>query len=308
MGRQTLRKGSAARWLLVLLLIMAFSQFPAASAETHTFGCATIGSVTRAFMGTKDASRFLLSEKGTIQSITVYFANSGFGAKTAIYTDSNGAPRILIAQSNSQFVGQVGWKTFAILKQTLTPGYYWLSVVCNKSSAMGTMVPASANEHARIRSFYSREFASGFGTPSGFDAATTSIYATYTPAALPAPTPIPTPTPTPTPTPGIAVGVYYDQGCTNKVASIDWGTLSIGSTKSLTVYVRNDGSVQVTLTKTVTWHTAGASTYITLDWDYTGQTLAASSVTKLTLTLVVASNTPAAVTDFNFDLTITAEG
>jgi hypothetical protein len=92
------------------------------------------------------------------------------------------------------------------------------------------------------------------------------------------------------------------------VTSIDWGTLNIGSTTNVTVYVRNEGSVSVTLTKAVTWHTAGVSSYLTLSWDYKGQTLTVSSVTKIVLTLTVSSSTPASITDFSFDLGITATG
>jgi hypothetical protein len=76
----------------------------------------------------------------------------------------------------------------------------------------------------------------------------------------------------------------------------------------VTVYVRNEGSVSVTLTKAVTWYTANASAYITLNWDYKNQTLATSSVTRIVLMLAVAANTPPSITEFSFDLTITATG
>jgi hypothetical protein len=104
------------------------------------------------------------------------------------------------------------------------------------------------------------------------------------------------------------VKVYSDSACTKPVTSIDCGTLSIGGTKNVTVYVRNEGSVPVTLTKSVTWRTAGASAYMTLSWDYSGKTLSASSVLRIVLTLAVASDIPASITDFSFDLTITATG
>jgi hypothetical protein len=282
-----------------------------------------VGSTSRSFGRYKDASRFWLNEERTIQSITVYFANSGFSAKTAIYTDVNGAPSSLIVQSTSQSISQIGWATFAVQEMPLAPGYYWLSVVCDNRNANGTMVPASANEHARKRAYYSSEFTSSFGVPSGFDAFATSIYATCVSAASLQPTPTPTPTPAPTSSPAAlilppnpvalfaplsGVNAYSDEACTNPVTSIDWGTLSVGGTKNVTIYVRNEVSDPVTLEKTVTWYTANASTYITLSWDYKSQTLTASSVIRLVLTLAVALNIPASIREFSFDLTITATG
>jgi hypothetical protein len=332
-----LKKNNLATCMLVFLLtaslyVAVFLQSSAASAAgTATFGCNTVGSMNVAFGGIKDASRFWLKEDGTIQSVTVYFVNSGFSAKTAVYRDLNGAPGSLIVQSGGQSIGKKGWKTFTLSANTLPAGYYWLSVVCNKQNAKGTMVPASANAHAKERTVYSGEFTLNFGTPSSFDAFTISMYATYVPAASPTPTPTPTPTPSPTPTPTpiptptptptstptptptptpapTSVKVYSDLACTNPVTSVDCGTLSIGVTKNVTIYVRNEGSVSVTLDKAVTWHTADASAYITFSWDYKGQVLTVSSVTKIVLTIAVAPSTPESITGFSFDLTITATG
>jgi hypothetical protein len=108
--------------------------------------------------------------------------------------------------------------------------------------------------------------------------------------------------------PTIAVKVYYDQACTDPVTSFDWGTLSVGSTNNLTIYVRNEGCVPVTLAKAVTWYTANASAYLALNWDYKGQTLTASAVIRVVLTLAVASDIPPSFGDFSLDLTITATG
>ena len=104
----------------------------------------------------------------------------------------------------------------------------------------------------------------------------------------------------------VAFGLYGDQACTSSVSSINWGTLSPGSSENVTVYVRNEGNVPFNLSKSVSWHTANASAYITLSWDYKNQTVPVSGVIKIVLTLAVAANTPASLKSFSFDLTITA--
>src|SRR3990170_1817058 len=46
----------------------------------------------------------------------------------------------------------------------------------------------------------------------------------------------------------VGVGVYFDAALTNKVSSIDWGALDLGSNKNVTVYIRNEGNSAVSLT------------------------------------------------------------
>ena len=107
---------------------------------------------------------------------------------------------------------------------------------------------------------------------------------------------------------GIGVGVYWNSACTNRTSSIDWGLLDPGSDKIVTVYVRNEGNAVVTLSKaTQNWNPSTASSYITLNWNYAGQTLSVNQVLQIKLTLVV-SQTISGITSFSFDITITATG
>jgi hypothetical protein len=46
---------------------------------------------------------------------------------------------------------------------------------------------------------------------------------------------------------GIGVGIYMDQNCATPATSISWGNLSPGSSKTVTLYVRNEGSIVATL-------------------------------------------------------------
>ena len=107
---------------------------------------------------------------------------------------------------------------------------------------------------------------------------------------------------------GIGVGVYWDSACTNRTSSINWGSLEPNSNKTLTVYVKNEGNSVATLSKTTqNWNPSTASNYITLNWNYNGQTLSVNQVLQIKLTLIVSS-TISGITNFSFDLTITATG
>jgi hypothetical protein len=62
------------------------------------------------------------------------------------------------------------------------------------------------------------------------------------------------------------IGVYWDSACTQRVSSIDWGTLIPGQTKTITLYVRNEGNstIQLVLT-TGNYNPSIAFNYISLD-------------------------------------------
>jgi hypothetical protein len=76
----------------------------------------------------------------------------------------------------------------------------------------------------------------------------------------------------------------------------------------VTVYVRNEGNVAATLSRaTQNWNPATASSYMTLSWNYAGQTLNVNQVFQTRLTLAVSS-TISGITNFSFDITITATG
>jgi hypothetical protein len=107
---------------------------------------------------------------------------------------------------------------------------------------------------------------------------------------------------------GIGVGVYWDSACTNTTSSINWGILDPGSNKTVTVYIRNEGNSVATLSKaTQNWNPPTASSYVTLNWNYAGQTLSVNQVLQVKLTLIVSS-TVSGITSFSFTLTITATG
>jgi hypothetical protein len=95
---------------------------------------------------------------------------------------------------------------------------------------------------------------------------------------------------------------------TTKVSSISWGALDPGSNVNKTVYIRNEGNSAVTLAlSTSNWNPSTASNYLTLTWNYGGQTINVNSVVQVKFTLSASSSTTG-ITSFTFDIVITATG
>ena len=107
---------------------------------------------------------------------------------------------------------------------------------------------------------------------------------------------------------GIGVGIYQDQNCTTSVSSIDWGILDPGANATKTVYIRNEGNSAATLSMTTSnWSPSNASSYISLNWNYNNQTLTVNQVIPVVFTLSVSSSI-SGITNFSFDITVTAVG
>ena len=104
----------------------------------------------------------------------------------------------------------------------------------------------------------------------------------------------------------IGVGIYWNQQATNKVSSIDWGTLEPDSNKSVTVYIKNEGASAVSLSLSISnWNPPNASDYVSLTWDYGGQFINAGEIVQVTFTLSISVSIEGIET-FSFDITITA--
>jgi hypothetical protein len=100
------------------------------------------------------------------------------------------------------------------------------------------------------------------------------------------------------------VGVYDDKDCTTATSYLDWGILEPGSTKNITVYIRNEGNHQATIfLASGNWHPLNASSYMHLVWNYDGEALDPMEVAELALTLSVSSAAENII-DFSFDVTI----
>jgi hypothetical protein len=106
----------------------------------------------------------------------------------------------------------------------------------------------------------------------------------------------------------VGVSVYWDSGCSQAVSSIDWGLADPGSVKNVTVYVKNEGNAPITLSlQTSNWNPAEAADYISLSWDYNGQTIDLHQVIGVTLSLSISSIIEG-ITTFSFDIVVVGIG
>jgi len=101
------------------------------------------------------------------------------------------------------------------------------------------------------------------------------------------------------------VGVYWDRNCSNNVTSIDWGTLSPGSVKDVTVYIRNEQKEPIYLIlRKENWTPPEASEYLNLGWNYTsGRRMNLGETLHITLTLSV-SRYIRGISSFSFDILV----
>ncbi len=103
----------------------------------------------------------------------------------------------------------------------------------------------------------------------------------------------------------INVGAYTNSQCTINCTSIDWSMIEPGGSINRTIYIKNSGTIPVTLNLTSqNWTPSNASSYMTLTWDKEGSILAAGSSTAATISLSV-SHSITGITTFSFNIVIT---
>jgi hypothetical protein len=107
----------------------------------------------------------------------------------------------------------------------------------------------------------------------------------------------------------VNVGVYSNYGCTQNCTSVNWGTISPGNSATYTVYVKNTGTVPVTLTLTnANWNPSSANGPISLTWNRQNYNITAGASVSATLTLTVSSSISSSITDFSFNIIVTGTG
>ena len=103
----------------------------------------------------------------------------------------------------------------------------------------------------------------------------------------------------------VNLGVFSDSACTQTATALNVGTLNPGGAANQTVYIKNTGNVQETLTMTTSnWTPSSASTYLTLTWNQQSTILPAGQSIQAILTLTAASNT-GSLTTFSCTVTLT---
>jgi len=100
------------------------------------------------------------------------------------------------------------------------------------------------------------------------------------------------------------VGVYNDMNCSAVIEYLDWGTLEAGSSRNVTVYIRNEGNHVTTLFLVAdNWNPVNASDYLSLEWDYDGRMIDVMETVEVLLTLRVSADVED-LQDFSFDVVI----
>ena len=103
----------------------------------------------------------------------------------------------------------------------------------------------------------------------------------------------------------VNVSVYTNIQCSQNCTSINWGALYPGNSTTQTVYVKNTGTVPITLTMTAdTWTPENADDYLALDWNQEGTILSVGQSVTATLTVTAAADT-GDLQDFNVNIVIT---
>ncbi|MGB9694215.1 MAG: dockerin type I domain-containing protein [Fervidobacterium sp.] len=98
------------------------------------------------------------------------------------------------------------------------------------------------------------------------------------------------------------IGVYWDQNCTKPVTSINWGVLSPGDNKNITLYTRNEDNANTILTiSPINWNPEEAREFLTLSCTQNNTTIEPQKTIKITLTLQIKQNTRN-IQDFSFDI------
>jgi hypothetical protein len=106
----------------------------------------------------------------------------------------------------------------------------------------------------------------------------------------------------------VNVGVYTDAACTLTATSIDWGTINPGTSIVKTYYVKNQGSVPMTLNMTSNaWTPSNCPTYMSLTWDAENASVAVGNHAQADINLTILPNITG-IGAFSFNIIITGTG
>jgi len=102
----------------------------------------------------------------------------------------------------------------------------------------------------------------------------------------------------------IGVGIYWNANCNGNISSVDWGVVEPGSSKNITIYVRNEGNAEMVLSfNTTNWTPPESSQHISISWDYDGRSIRPNEVIRVTMTIIIWT-TIGNIKSYAFDLQI----
>jgi len=98
------------------------------------------------------------------------------------------------------------------------------------------------------------------------------------------------------------IGVYWDENCSLRVYSIDWGILSPGEAEEVVVFVRNEGNESFLFILTPqNWVPENASNHLRFSWSCEDSKVEVGEAVRVTLTLSVSPDITG-IYDFSFDI------
>lgn len=100
------------------------------------------------------------------------------------------------------------------------------------------------------------------------------------------------------------IGVYSEPTCSSTLTSLDWGLLYPGLNKTRSIYVRNEGTVDIVLFINATdWTPTTVLNYISLNFDYKTQMIKPEQTMKIDLTMRMFASANE-LKSFNFNIKI----
>lgn len=149
-----------------------------------TFGTTSNAGVsTGGQAGTIVATKYTLSENGTVNKMTIWVPTSG-NQKAGIYSDVAGVPTTLLVVNNTGTAVTGGqWNDITLPQTFLFSGTYWLAVL-DDTNGMRGFVAGGVNQAA-----YNISVTYAAGCPGTFPAVSNQnndyvVYATYSPNTL----------------------------------------------------------------------------------------------------------------------------
>lgn len=106
------------------------------------------------------------------------------------------------------------------------------------------------------------------------------------------------------PEPILKIDLFSDPECKIPLSSIEWGEIEVGGLSTTSVYVQNNGDVDVFISlHSENWNPNELVNFMNLVWDYDMTPLKSGEIRLLTLNLEINLDCPS-IEDFRFDIII----
>ncbi|MEZ6134996.1 MAG: hypothetical protein R3C53_08820 [Pirellulaceae bacterium] len=153
-----------------------------ATTELKNFGYETVFNGVNGTSKVQYSTKATLSDKARLRSITAYVGGANDQLRYAIYSDSNGQPNKLLAQSETGSTAtEMAWVTLSVPEIDLAPGNYWLSYSFKNSNQKYRYISSysGAGERNVSNDAVGQGFLDTWGTSKNSYSGARSIYATY---------------------------------------------------------------------------------------------------------------------------------